>query len=191
MQTNVTYWLDQTERKYPDKTGFVDENKSMTFRDMKSQALKIATLLVREKLFKEPIGIYMEKSVDEVAAFMGVAYSGNFYSPIDASMPVSRIEKILEVFEPKVIITKQELCGNIDLKNKDIRIICLEDIEEFESDESAVYAQRKRCCDTDLLYVLFTSGSTGVPKGVTICHQSVIDYIDWVEEAFSMDAGCI
>ncbi len=191
MQTNVTYWLDQTERKYPDKTGFVDENKSMTFRDMKSQALKIATLLVREKLFKEPIGIYMEKSVDEVAAFMGVAYSGNFYSPIDASMPVSRIEKILEVFEPKVIITKQELCGNIDLKNKDIRIICLEDIEEFESDESAVYAQRKRCCDTDLLYVLFTSGSTGVPKGVTICHQSVIDYIDWVEEAFSMDAGTV
>lgn len=191
MQTNVTYWLDQTANGYPDKIGFVDETKSMTFNTMRILAIKIATVLVKEELFKQPVGIYMEKSVDELAAFMGVAYSGNFYSPIDIGMPVSRIEKILEVFEPKVIITKRELCENIDFKDKNAKIICLEDIEEIEADEKAVYMQREKCCDTDLLYVLFTSGSTGVPKGVTICHQSVIDYIDWVEDAFFIDSSTV
>ncbi len=45
---------------------------------------------------------------------------------------------------------------------------------------------QKKIVDTDLLYVLFTSGSTGVPKGVSICHRSVIDYIDWVTETFNI-----
>lgn len=191
MQTNVTYWLDQTVQKNPDKIGFVDENKKMTFSEIKMNALKIATVLVKENLFKQPIAIYMDKSVDELIAFMGVAYSGNFYSPIDVNMPVSRINKILEVFEPKIIITKRELLEKIEFENRDAKFLCLEDMEEVICDEEAVYIQRKRCCDTDLLYVLFTSGSTGVPKGVTICHQSVIDYIDWVEEAFSMDENTV
>lgn len=53
-------------------------------------------------------------------------------------------------------------------------------------DQEAIDAARSRGIDTDLLYVLFTSGSTGVPKGVTISHRSVIDYIDWVTETFQI-----
>lgn len=191
MQTNVTYWLDETARRYPDKTGFVDENKSFTFSEIKKGALKIAAVLVERGLFKKPVAVYMDKCVDELAVFLGTAYSGNFYSPIDIDMPVVRIEKILEVFEPEVVITKKKLWEKNSFDLKGAAVLFLEDIEIAEPNEEVVYEQRNRCLDTDLLYVLFTSGSTGVPKGVTICHQSVIDYIDWVEEAFSIDADTI
>lgn len=191
MQTNVTYWLDETEKKYPGKIGFVDENVSMTFSKIKNNALKIATALIREKLFKKPIAIYMDKSVEELITFLGVAYSGNFYSPIDVNMPMLRIERILEVFEPEVIITKKTLRESMNFHMGNAKILFLEDIMQLDFDEEAVYLQRNRCCDADLLYVLFTSGSTGIPKGVTICHQSVIDYIDWVEKAFSINSDTV
>lgn len=191
MQTNVTYWLDETVKRYPEKIGFVDENRSMTFSEIREDVLKIATLLVDENLFKKPIAIYMDKSVDELIAFLGVAYSGNFYSPIDVNMPISRIEKILEVFEPKVIITKRKYWEKIKFNIENIKVLFIEDEIKKEYKEDIVYLQRNKCCDTDLLYVLFTSGSTGMPKGVTICHQSVMDYIDWVEEAFSVDSKSI
>lgn len=187
MQTNVTYWLDQTAERYPQKTGFVDENKRMTFAEIRNQALQTATVLVREDMFRKPVAVYMNKSVDELTVFLGAAYSGNFYSPIDAEMPAMRVDKILETLEPAAVITEKELWekGKLDIGNA--KLLFIEDIMRTACDETAVYAQRSKSCDTDLLYVLFTSGSTGIPKGVTICHQSVIDYIDWVEECFSID----
>lgn len=187
MQTNVTYWLDQTAERYPQKTGFVDENKRMTFAEIRNQALQTATVLVREDMFRKPVAVYMNKSVDELTVFLGAAYSGNFYSPIDAEMPAMRVDKILETLEPAAVITEKKLWekGKLDIGNA--KLLFIEDIMRTACDETAVYAQRSKSCDTDLLYVLFTSGSTGIPKGVTICHQSVIDYIDWVEECFSID----
>ena len=191
MQINVTCWLDETVKKYPEKIGFIDVNRSITFSEIKNYALKTATALIVKNLFKKPIAIYMDKSVDELITFFGVAYSGNFYSPIDVDMPNSRIQKILEIFEPEVIITKKELWKKTKFDVEDTTVLFLEDIAKIEQDEKSVYLQRDKCCDTDLLYVLFTSGSTGIPKGVTICHQSVIDYIDWVEETFSINSDTI
>lgn len=191
MQTNVTYWLDQTAENCSQKIGFIDENKSMTFAEFREQALRTATVLVRENMFRKPVAVYMDKSVDELTVFLGAAYSGNFYSPIDTKMPPARIEKILETLEPVAVITGKRLWENGKLNIGEAELLFIEDIVQTACDEAAVYAQRSRCCDTDLLYVLFTSGSTGIPKGVTICHQSVIDYIDWVEECFSIDTDTV
>lgn len=163
----------------------------MTFAEFREQALRTATVLVRENMFRKPVAVYMDKSVDELTIFLGVAYSGNFYSPIDTKMPAARIEKILETLEPAAVITEKEVWENRKLHIGEAKLLFIEDIVQTAYDEAAVYAQRSRCCDTDLLYVLFTSGSTGIPKGVTICHQSVIDYIDWVEECFSIDADTV
>ena len=187
MQINISQWLDKTAEKFPNKVAFCDENKEVTFEEFRKSALKIATVLVSKKMYKQPIAIYMEKSVDEIEAFLGVAYSGNFYSPIDVNMPMSRVKKIIEVFEPQILITKREYTDNIRIFAQETELIYIEDIENITIDEDLVFEQNKLCCDRDLLYVLFTSGSTGVPKGVTICHQSVIDYIDWVESEFKMD----
>ena len=117
---------------------------------------------------------------------MGVAYSGCFYSPIDTEMPPSRVNKILEVLKPEIVITTNKLKTNFEKFNFYGSYIIYEETICSEEDETAVKPYTEKIVDTDLLYVLFTSGSTGVPKGVSICHRSVIDYIDWVTETFNI-----
>ena len=121
-----------------------------------------------------------------MASFMGVAYSDCFYSPIDIEMPQSRVDKILEVLAPEIVITTKALQDNFQTFNFHGSYILYEDIVSTAEDEAVVAPYTQRIVDTDLLYVLFTSGSTGVPKGVSICHRSVIDYIDWVTETFGV-----
>ena len=159
MLSNITYWLDETTDRFPDKIGYVDGNGKLTFSETKIKALNLANMIVQMGLFKKPIAIYMEKSTDALVSFFAVAYSGNFYSPIDVTMPESRIIKIFECLQPELIITKKDL---LEIKKyiPDGKFICMDDVDMVEHTYECVYEQREKTCDTDLLYVLFTSGST-------------------------------
>lgn len=186
MQANVTYWLDKTARRLPDKIAFADEKKEITFRELSAQAKALATQMIERKLFKKPVVIYLEKGVDVLVSFMGAAYSCNFYSPIDVDMPASRVNKILEVLQPSLVVTNRELQPVFEQFDYKGDYLLFEEAIDGAVDKEAIEAARGKGIDTDLLYVLFTSGSTGVPKGVTINHRSVIDYIDWVTETFEI-----
>lgn len=186
MKTNVTYWLDESAGRWPDKTAFAEEGKAVTFGELQRQAKALATQMLDNGLFKKPVVVYMEKGVDVLVSFMGAAYSCNFYSPIDVDMPASRVNKILEVLKPALVITTaalKETFLNYDYQGG---FLLFEEACHADISEEKIEAARRRGIDTDLLYVLFTSGSTGVPKGVTITHRSVIDYIDWVTETFDI-----
>ena len=186
MKANVTYWLDRTADRLPNKVAFADEKKEVTFRKLRMQAMALATQMLQKTLFKKPVIIYLEKGVDVLVSFMGVAYSCNFYSPIDIDMPASRVNKILEVLKPALVITTAELKTAFEQYDYEGDYLIFEEAIDSPIDEQIVEAARCKGVDTDLLYVLFTSGSTGVPKGVTINHRSVIDYIDWVTETFEI-----
>ena len=186
MKANVTYWLDQSAERLPDKIAFADEHKEITFGQLKIQAMALATRMLEKGLFKKPVVIYLEKGVDVLVSFMGAAYSCNFYSPIDIDMPASRVNKILEVLQPALVITTAELRRTFEGYAYEGEYLLFEEAADSPADEERIDGARERGIDTDLLYVLFTSGSTGVPKGVTINHRSVIDYIDWVTETFDI-----
>jgi len=186
MKANVTYWLDESAGRWPDKVAFAEEGKALTFGELQRQAKALATQMLEKGLFKKPIAVYMEKGVDVLVSFMGAAYSCNFYSPIDVDMPASRVNKILEVLDPALVITTAELKETFSDHEYRGDFLLFGEACRADVNEEQIRAARRRGVDTDLLYVLFTSGSTGVPKGVTITHRSVIDYIDWVTETFGI-----
>lgn len=187
MMKSVMEYLNNTAELYAEKVAFEDDNRKLTFKELQTEAKAIATVIAKKNILKKPIAIFMDKCVECVVAFMGVAYSGNFYTPIDSKMPVARIEKILETLVPEILITDKkhfELAKSFfDTSN----ILLYEEIRENVIDKYLLKSIDDKIIDTDILYVLFTSGSTGIPKGVTISHRSVIDYVDWVVDTFKIN----
>lgn len=186
MRSNVLTWLDNTAKQFPEKKAIWDEKEEITFSEYRNKALAIARVIHEYGFEKSPIVVYLEKSAKVLVSFAGIGYSRNFYSPIDVTMPESRVNKILEVLQPKAVITTNELKSQFEQFEYKGQYIIYEDVLCNDSDEEIVKTVQKRIIDTDLLYVLFTSGSTGVPKGVGITHRAVFDYTDWVTETFNI-----
>lgn len=188
MNNSVLSWLTDTAAKYPQKDAIVDENGSITYSQYRDKAMAIARCIIEKSDGKTkcPVVVYMEKSKEVLVSFMGIAYSACFYSPIDIDMPKSRVDKILEVLAPQIVITTQALKEDFEEFAFAGDYILYEQIEAHREDAAVVEGYTQKIIDTDLLYVLFTSGSTGIPKGVSICHRSVIDYTDWVSETFDI-----
>mgnify|MGYP004647275241 CR=1 FL=1 len=192
MANLVIDYLEETVQKFPDKLAYIDRKGSITFKQLRLNAFKLAKIMIEDGIFKKPILIYLEKSVECITAFMGTAYSGNFYSPIDVKMPTERIKKIIDTLQPEVILTDEKHKKNIIFLAENRKIITIEEIfaDDFV-DDIQILKCTKKIIDTDILYVLFTSGSTGVPKGVIINHKAVIDFTDWICKKYSFDENTV
>lgn len=168
---NVAEFLEATAKRFPDKVAFSDGKESLTFAELREQARRIASELLRRGYFKQPVLVAMEKEPRTIAAFMGCAYSGNFYTPLDMDMPEERANKIRQKLEPVLTISAENY----------------EELADSQVDEGLLEKAMSRQIDADLLYVMFTSGSTGVPKGVACTHRGVIDYTYSLCETFHFD----
>lgn len=184
----VTQYLRKSAESFPNHPALVDQKICLTYSELLNEAEHIAFGLVSRNLFKKPIAVLMDKGARTVSAFLGVALSGNYYTVIDTKMPRSRAEKILEAFEPALILVDKRNRKKISETGR--KFVVYEDLlglDLSEVEREAVVKAENRIIDTDVLYVLFTSGSTGIPKGVIITHRSVIDYTEWVGETFLLN----
>ncbi len=191
MQRNVLEYLEEIVPKVPEKLAYADENSGVTFEEVYRGARAIGSFLAQEGHEKEPIVVFMGKHPRTIVTFYGVIYSGCYYVPLDEEMPRHRIELIFQSLQPKAVICDSETLGALESFDYQGRVYSYEAMVKTPVREDMLTKIREKQIDTDPIYIVFTSGSTGIPKGVVACHRSVIDYIESLSEVLGFNEATV
>lgn len=187
MRNNVISYLEDSAAAHPEAVAYAEEKASVTYAELQKRAKAVAgsILEITGGKINVPVVILLPKGIACLTAFFGVTYSAGFYTPLDVASPEARLEKIVSTLCPGLAVTSEKylpLARSLGFTEQNT--VLFEKAVGHAIDERQIARALSRKLDTDPLYVLFTSGSTGMPKGVTICHRSVIDYIDWICRTF-------
>ncbi len=193
MQNHILDYLDETVQRVPQKLAFggMTEADGLTFFQLNTASRSIGSFLCGQGLHAEAVVVFMNRHPKAVAAFLGVLQGGCFYVPVDEEMPRIRIERILENLKPRGMICDEstlELARSFAFEGQ---IWQYEDLIRTKTDEAALFAVRERAIDTDPVYVFFTSGSTGIPKGVVSSHRALIQYVEQLSEVLELSEDTV
>lgn len=188
---NILEYIESSAAAYPDKTAFLDTNSSITYTELMQNAKSIGTALASLGKKNCPVAVYLDKSVRTICSMFGITYSGNFYIIIDAEMPVDRINKIFTTLSPCAVITDEAHIDNAKQLDINGKIFIYDEAVSAKADNALLAEIRSRQIDTDPLYALYTSGSTGIPKGAVLSHINVISYTEWFAAAFDINSETI
>ena len=191
MRINVTQYLDDTIVKHGNSIAIEDVNGELSFNQLQQNAYTVADVLIDLNITNNPIGVLLPKSKESIIAFVGINYSGNFYVPLDIKSPLDRLQKITMKLEPKVIITNADGLNLLKQNNYKGDIILIEETTNRQVNASKIkriYKTLETKIDLDPVYAIFTSGSSGTPKGVLISHRAVIDYIESIRSTYQVSS---
>lgn len=167
------------KRKTEEVAALLSKGEAISYRNLWEASDRIAGKL-DELLTPSRRGrilVYGHKSPSMLYSFLGAMKSGRSYCPLDTSFPEQRILSIVKESDPLLMIMTEE--ANFDLP-KDLPVLRPADVEEILSSPYSPY-EGEALRDEEVFYTLFTSGSTGVPKGVPIRTGNLMNFLQWSE----------
>ena len=174
-----------------DKKALIEPNFYLSYEKLYKNILILATKVIEKTNKNEVVGIVTNRGVSTVVAMFACIYANNPYVVIDVESPKQRVNKIIEVAKPKLILVDKHNQNQWDFF-QDIASICV-DITYNDAcyDKSLIKKRLEKMVSIDPLYVLFTSGSTGIPKGTVVSHLNVVSYIEWFKNCFQINQETI
>ena len=182
----VFSYLEDTCMKYKDKIAVKYKDEYLTYNDFLTNVYVVGTSLSKDVINNEPIVVFMDKGIKSLESFFGILYSGGCYSLINPEFPDDRIKQIKEVLKVKKIITCEKYYERaINLFN-DCKVFKIDELKKGTFDIDLLNKIKQNKIDVDPVYINFTSGSTGIPKGVVVSHKSIIDFINKFTKLFNI-----
>lgn len=175
----VVELLEEQAVLSPESVAVYYESKTTTYKTLHERSNQLAHYFRQVHNVKtgSKIALLMQRSEEMVVAILAVLKSGAAYIPIEDDYPVERVHYILNSAEPELLITNVEFSPPDSIPT---RVLFFPNAELRKFPKTNLLAS---ISPSDLMYILYTSGSTGEPKGVMIEHRNVVSYIKaWHEE---------
>ena len=179
---SLVYQLFQKQTvKTPNAKAVVFNNSFLTYKELDERSNQLASYLRKKGITSNHfVGIYTERSLEMVVAMIGVLKSGGAYVPIDTIHSTNKINYMLRNADVDFVLTTSELSCQLD---DDFNIILLNDNEIFKETNTELDVVNKA---SDIVYLLYTSGSTGNPKAAVLFHNGVVNLLNWYSINFNM-----
>lgn len=177
----VQEYFSQSALRFPDKTAVACQDETISYRQLDAYTNGLARYLPVKR--GSLVGFFLPKSINSIKAILAILKADCAYIPLDVNSPAPRLASIIATGNLQLVIVNQQTRALFKtlLPDSPVTLICLDELAF--SDSAAIDYKN---LSIDLAYVLFTSGSTGIPKGVMIPHKAIIDYIDWCVETYAL-----
>jgi len=185
--------LTDAAARQPKRPAVASDGCLLTYEDLDRLSNKLARTLLRLGVAPgDRVGILTPKSAAAVIAVYGVLKAGACYVPLDPKAPAGRLSHIVQDSGAVVIVADEErspLAASLsEAIPRPLGVLVVDSPDNAEvaaaaAGESGEPLAEERAIETDLAYILYTSGSTGVPKGVMISHRNSLTFVDWSAEA--------
>jgi amino acid adenylation domain-containing protein len=175
--------FERQVQETPDSTAVVFRDASLTYKELDRRANFIARLLQSQGVGRGSIvGICLPRSLEMVMGLLGILKAGAAYMPFEPDFPEARVAYMLNDAKVSHVLTTSETSHV--LSTHEVEAVILDELEfGADGDDSTPSVSLS---PTDLAYVLFTSGSTGQPKGVMVSHGAIYNRLQWMQEEYHL-----
>jgi amino acid adenylation domain-containing protein/non-ribosomal peptide synthase protein (TIGR01720 family) len=178
--------IDEQAERTPDAVAVVFEGVSLTWRELVDRASRLARRLREMGVGPEvPVGVHAERSLELVVGLLGVLRAGGAYLPLDPSYPDERLRLMAADAGLRVVLVQSHLARTAWMVDGGTEIVFLDGREASWSHGEAC-APASEVTPDHPAYVLYTSGSTGWPKGVVNSHRGIVNRLLWMQEAYPL-----